>query len=391
MKHSSFPIERFEPYVGAELAELVLEARLDGRDVIDLSQFNPDIAPPAEATDRLVQAVLRPENHRYSASKGIYRLRKVISDFYQKHFSVSLDVQSECSVCMGAKEGIFHLLQAISKQGDRVILLAPVYPVHKAAASFSQADTVEVPFLCESFWENLEQQMRVSCSGNKFAILSFPNNPTSHTVDLDFFEKLLQLAKKNGVFLIHDFSYHGISYQEYQAPSILQVEGAKECAVEVYSMSKNFSAAGWRVGFCVGNSELIAALSRLKSYVDFGIFQPLQIAACEALIRAETYWEELSFRYQARRDLLYTWLEEGGWQVEKPRSTVFLWAKLPDNLLPYGSLAFCKELLKQTNTAACAGINFGQFGEDFVRFCLAEPESRIAEAIGRINKSKLFV
>jgi alanine-synthesizing transaminase len=390
-------VDSMPPYPLGAQAQAVMAARLEGRDIIDLSQINPDIAPPAEGVDKLVESVLRLHNHRYSASQGINRLRQALCDLYARKFGVHVDLDSECVAVMGAKEGLAHLLLAALNPGDQILIPSPCYPVHPAAASIAGAGCIKVP-LCEGeechselldhssdgFFGRLEQRCANSWPQPRALLLSFPHNPTTISVDLSFFERLVAFAKEADLFLIHDFAYADVVFDGYKAPSLLEVPGAKDCSVELYSLSKAYGVPGWRVGFCVGNERLVSALKKIKSYMDFGIFQPIQISAAHLLEQGDGICQENAQMYAARRDVLVEGLKSIGWEVFKPKATVFVWAKIPKNHVEQGSMAFAQSLLSEADVAVCPGVGFGSAAEGYVRLALMEDEVRIRSAVRRL-------
>jgi alanine-synthesizing transaminase len=400
---NEFRIDRLKPYLLGSIAQAVLEARLAGKDVIDLSQANPDNPPPRPIIDRLVQATLLPQNHRYSSSQGIRRLRDGIAGYYKSCYATNLDADSEVVSVMGTKEGMSHLLQAVVNPGDTIIVPTPAYPIHAAAVFLAGASYVGVPLVAPSagpnsgpnfieqsdqadiFLENIAEAYKRTFPRPRLMILSFPHNPTTITVELSFFERVVNFARENNIYLIHDFAYSSICFDDYKAPSILQVPGAKDHAVEFFSMSKGFGLAGWRVGFAVGNSRLIGALKKIKSYIDFGIFQPLQIAAAELLESPDDYLAKTKQTFQKRRDTLVSGLRNLGWTVDSPKATVFVWAKIPSNWKSQGSVQVCHELLEKYDVAACPGLGFDEDADSYVRFCLVENEERIESAIKRMS------
>ena len=388
----NFPVDNLPHYVLGELASSVLAARLKGRDVVDLSQINPDLGPPPGVVDKLVQTSLRKENHRYSASAGIFRIRQAISEYYEREFEVSLDPHKEVVTTMGSKEAVVHLLQAVCHTGSIVVLPTPAYPVHRAAAVLAGAEVkeVEIPIDCnwsnlsepltgdlDEFFQSLEDVFANSNGKQLIFLFSFPHNPTARIVDISFFERLVSLSRKYNVLLVHDFAYSNLCFEPYSAPSILEVEGAKDIAVELFSMSKNFAIPGWRVGFAVGQERVISALKKFKSYVDFGIFQPLQIASASVLESSQEFVEELKQNYASRRDTVCSELDRIGWRYVKPQSTVFVWAQIPPCLADRGSMQVCQELLERADLAICPGVGFGDKSDNYVRISLGETEARI--------------
>jgi len=383
-----FPrVNQLPPYVFDEIQTLKAAARKEGKDIIDFGMGNPDQATPEEIVEKLRESSLKPSTHRYSQSKGIPRLRKSICDWYQRKFDVTLDPESEAVVTMGSKEGLGHLALATLDKGDAVLVPNPSYPIHPYGFVIAGADIRHVP-IGEGidFFAELELAVTNSFPKPKMLVLNFPGNPTTECVDIEFFQKIVSFAKEHKIWVIQDLAYADICFDDYKAPSILQVEGAKEVAVEFFSLSKSYNMPGWRVGFCCGNKDLLAALSRIKSYFDYGLFTPIQVAAIKALDEGDDYVEEIRLRYQVRRDVLIKGLNDAGWKVECPKATMFVWAKIPSSLRPLGSLEFSKKLLKEAEVAVSPGIGFGDYGEGFVRFSLIENEHRTRQAIRNIKK-----
>ncbi len=380
-------IKRLPPYVFSIVDALKIEARRRGEDIIDLGMGNPDIPTPQPIVDKLVEAVTNPRNHRYSASRGIYKLRLAIINWYKRRYNVDLDPDSEAIVTIGAKEGLAHLALSTISSGDLVLVPTPAYPIHPYSVIIAGGDLHTVPFKEEGdFFQVLINAVKNTWPQPKMLILSFPHNPTTRVVDIDFFQKIVDFAKENNLIVIHDLAYADLVFDGYQAPSFLQATGAKDVGVEFFSLSKSYSMPGWRVGFCVGNPHLISALTRLKSYYDYGIFQPIQIASIIALNELEDYVKEIVSVYQNRRDTLIDGLNRGGWTIDKPAATMFVWAKIPEQFAPMGSLEFSKFLLKEAKVAISPGIGFGDSGEGYVRFALVENEHRINQAIRGIRK-----
>lgn len=380
-------IRRLPPYVFAQVDQLKLEARRRGEDIIDLGMGNPDIPTPRHIVDKLIEAVQNPRNHRYSASRGIYKLRLAITDWYRDRYDVDLDPETEAIVTIGSKDGIAHLILATIGPGDVVLVPNPAYPIHAYSVVIAGGDLRSVPLEEEEgFFERLQSAVRLTWPKPKMLILNFPHNPTTATVDLGFFEKVVAFARENEILVVHDLAYADLVFDGYRAPSILQVAGAKEVAVEFYTLSKSYSMPGWRVGFAVGNSRMIHALARLKSYFDYGIFQPIQIAAIIALRSGPSCVEEIVQIYRSRRDVLVEGLKRVGWQVKKPKATMFVWARIPEPFQEMGSLEFSKLLLKEAKVAVSPGIGFGECGEGYVRFALVENEHRIRQAIRGIRR-----
>ncbi len=380
-------IKRLPPYVFSIVDALKIEARRGGEDIIDLGMGNPDVPTPKPIIDKLVEAVANPRNHKYSASKGIYKLRLAITDWYKRRYNVDLDPDTEAIATIGAKEGIAHMTLATIGSGDLVLVPTPAYPIHPYSVIIAGGDLLTVPLREESdFFQDLISAVKQTWPKPKMLILSFPHNPTTTVVDLEFFQKIVDFAKENKLFIIHDLAYADLVFDGYQAPSFLQVPGAKEVGVEFFSLSKSYSMPGWRVGFCVGNSHLIGALTRLKSYYDYGIFQPIQIASIIALNELQESVNEIVDIYHKRRDTLIEGLMRVGWKIEKPKATMFVWAKIPDEFSKMGSLEFSKLMLKEAKVAISPGIGFGDCGEGYVRFALVENEHRINQAVRGIRK-----
>ena len=383
-----FPrVNQLPPYVFDEIQTLKAAARKEGKDIIDFGMGNPDQATPEEIVKKLRESSLKPSTHRYSQSKGIPRLRKSICDWYQRKFDVTLDPESEAVVTMGSKEGLGHLALATLDKGDAVLVPNPSYPIHPYGFVIAGADIRHVP-IGEGidFFAELELAVTNSFPKPKMLVLNFPGNPTTECVDIEFFQKIVNFAKEHKIWIIQDLAYADICFDGYKAPSILQVEGAKEVAVEFFSLSKSYNMPGWRVGFCCGNKDLLAALSRIKSYFDYGLFTPIQVAAIKALDDGDDYVEEIRLRYQDRRDVLIKGLNDAGWRVESPKATMFVWAKIPSTLRSLGSLEFSKRLLKEAEVAVSPGIGFGDYGEGYVRFSLIENKHRTRQAIRNIKK-----
>ena len=383
-----FPrVNQLPPYVFDEIQALKATARTEGKDIIDFGMGNPDKATPEEIVEKLRESSLKPSTHRYSQSKGIPRLRKSSCDWYQRKFDVTLDPESEAVVTMGSKEGLGHLALATLDKGDAVLVPNPSYPIHPYGFVIAGADIRHVP-IGENidFFAELESAITNSFPKPKMLVLNFPGNPSTECVDLEFFQKIICFAKEHKIWVIQDLAYADICFDDYKAPSILQVDGAKEVAVEFFSLSKSYNMPGWRVGFCCGNKDLLAALSRIKSYFDYGLFTPIQVAAIKALDDGDDYVEEIRLRYQSRRDVLVKGLNDAGWKVDVPKGTMFVWAKIPSTLRSLGSLEFSKRLLKEAEVAVSPGIGFGEYGEGYVRFSLIENEQRTRQAVRNIKK-----
>jgi alanine-synthesizing transaminase len=380
-------IKRLPPYVFSIVDTLKLEARRRGEDIIDLGMGNPDIPTPKPIVDKLVEAVANHRNHRYSASKGIYKLRLAITNWYKRKYHVDLDPETEAIATIGAKEGLSHIALATISSGDLVLVPTPAYPIHPYSVIIAGGDLLTVPLREEGdFFQDLIKAVKQTWPHPKMLILSFPHNPTTRVVHLDFFQQVVDFAIENKLIIIHDLAYADLVFDGYQAPSFLQIPGAKEVGVEFFSLSKSYSMPGWRVGFCVGNAQLIGALTRLKSYFDYGIFQPIQIASIIALNEVEESVKEIVDIYRRRRDVLIEGLHRMGWLVEKPKATMFVWAKIPEPFREMGSLEFSKLLLKEAKVAVSPGVGFGDSGEGYVRFALVENEQRINQAVRGLRK-----
>lgn len=379
-------ISRLPPYVFNIVNDLKAKARAAGEDIIDFGMGNPDQPTPQHIVDKLVEASARPDTHRYSVSKGIPRLRKAICTWYKTRFDVDLDFNNEAIVTIGSKEGLAHLALATLGPGDVVMVPNPAYPIHPYGVVIAGADVRHVPMVPGGdFFEELIKAIDSCWPKPKMLILNFPSNPTSECVEIEFFEKIIAIAKEHNIWVVHDLAYADIAFDGYVAPSILQVDGAKDIAVEFFTLSKSYNMPGWRVGFMCGNQELVNALGRIKSYLDYGTFTPIQVAAIAALEGPQECVKEISDMYQRRRDVLCEGLNAAGWKVERPKATMFVWAKIPDAYLDMGSLEFCKKLLLEAKVAVAPGIGFGQYGDDHVRFGLIENENRTRQAIRGIK------
>ena len=385
---SNFPrVNKLPPYVFDEIQKLKAAARKRGEDIIDFGMGNPDQSTPEEIVEKLRESVLKGPTHRYSQSKGIPRLRKAICDWYSRKYSVELDPETEAVVTMGSKEGLGHLALATLDQGDGVLVPNPSYPIHPYGFVIAGADIRHVPIGEDiDFFSELESAVTNTFPKPKMLVLNFPGNPSTECVEIDFFEKIVDFAKKNKIWVIQDLAYADICFDGYKAPSILQVDGAKDVAVEFFTLSKSYNMPGWRVGFCCGNKELLSALSRIKSYFDYGLFTPIQVAAIKALDEGDKYVDEIRDMYQSRRDVLIDGLNKAGWKVESPKATMFIWAKIPSTHKHLGSLEFSKQLLSEAQVAVSPGIGFGTYGEGYVRFSLIENEHRSRQAIRNIKK-----
>lgn len=380
-------IRRLPPYVFNIVNELKIQARAQGEDIIDFGMGNPDLPTPPHIVEKLIEAVKNPRNHRYSASRGIPKLRAAIADWYRRNYEVDLDPETEAIATIGAKEGIAHLALALLEPGDSALVPDPSYPIHAYSAIIAGGNVCSARLDPEEdFFGYLLDAFRGSWPLPKLLILSFPHNPTAAVVEADFFEKVVALATENNLIVVHDFAYADLVFDGYQAPSFLQVPGAKEVGVEFFTLSKSYSMPGWRVGFAVGNRQIIAALARIKSYLDYGVFQPIQIASIIALNGPQDCVKQIVATYQSRRDCLVDGLNRAGWKITKPKGTMFVWAKIPDQYLSLGSLEFSKFLLKEAKVAVSPGIGFGQYGDPYVRFALVENEDRTRQAIRSIRR-----
>jgi alanine-synthesizing transaminase len=380
-------IERLPPYVFNIVNELKKEARAKGEDIIDFGMGNPDLPTPPHIVEKLVEATQNPRNHRYSASRGIPKLRTAITDWYQRNYQVELDPETEAIVTIGAKEGIAHLALALLEPGDLVLVPNPSYPIHPFSAIIAGANVCSARLDLEAdFFDCLLESFHRSWPLPKLLVLSFPHNPTTAVVEKDFFEKVVALAQEHNLIVVHDFAYADLVFDGYRAPSFLQIPGAKEVGVEFYTLSKSYNMPGWRVGFAVGNPQVIAALARIKSYLDYGVFQPIQIASIIALNGPQDCVKQIVSTYQVRRDCLVDGLNRVGWKIAKPKGTMFVWAKIPDLYLSMGSLEFSKFLLQEAKVAVSPGIGFGQYGDQHVRFALVENEDRTRQAIRSIRR-----
>ncbi len=380
-------IKRLPPYVFAIVTDLKQKARARGEDIIDFGMGNPDQPTPKHIVDKLVEASQRDDTHRYSVSKGIPRLRKAICTWYQKRFAVELDPDSEAIVTIGSKEGLAHLALATVGPGDAVLVPNPAYPIHPYGFVIAGADIRHVPLHDGvDFFAELEKAIKTSWPKPKFLVLNFPGNPTTQCVELEFFEKVVAICREHEIWVIHDLAYADIAFDGYVAPSIMQVPGAKDVAVEFFTLSKSYNMPGWRVGFMVGNKTLVGALARMKSYLDYGMFTPIQVAAIAALEGPQQCVREISDMYQKRRDVLCEGLNAIGWPVTPPKATMFVWAPIPEPYRHLGSLEFSKRLLEEARVAVSPGIGFGDFGDDHVRFGLIENEHRTRQAVRGIRE-----
>ncbi len=379
---------RLPPYIFGIVNQLKMDARRRGEDIIDLGMGNPDLPTPKHIVNKLIEAVKNPRNHRYSASKGIYKLRLAVTDWYRKRYDVELDPETESVITIGAKEGLSHLALATIGPGDVVLVPDPTYPIHSYSVVIAGGDLRSVPLLDnDDFFERLSEATKQTWPHPKMLILSFPHNPTTQVVELSFFENLVEFAKEHHLMVVHDLAYADLVFDGYRAPSFLQVKGAKDVGVEFFSFSKSYNMPGWRVGCAAGNAEMLAALARLKSYFDYGIFQPIQIAAIIALNEDQSCVKEISEEYRKRRDALVSGLKRVGWEIEKPRATMFVWAEIPEPFKKMGSVDFTKFLLREGKVAVSPGVGFGVCGEGFVRFALVENEARIKQAVKGVGKA----
>ncbi len=377
------------PYVFAVTEQLKLELRRAGNDVIDLGFGNPDLASPPAVVEKLAEAAAKPHNHRYSASRGIPKLRSAICDLYRDRFGVELDPETQAVATIGAKEGLAHLMWVLVEPGDTAVVPAPAYPIHLFAPVLAGASVIQVELgvTNDDLYDRLADAFAHARPRPRALIVSFPHNPTTRVADLNFMERLVALARENEALVVHDFAYADVSFDGYEPPSILQVPGAEQVAVETYSLTKSFSMAGWRVGFALGNAPALAALARLKSYLDYGTFQPIQIASIVALNEARDYPAEACEIYRKRRNVLCDGLARIGWHVERPLGTMFVWAPIPEPYRELGSLAFAVKLTREAQVAVSPGVGFGPGGEGFVRFALVENEQRIAQAVRGIRRA----
>ncbi len=377
-----YRIKRLPPYVFAIVNDLKTKARAQGEDIIDLGMGNPDQATPKHIVAKLVEAAQNPRNHRYSASRGITRLRVAITKWYRDRYGVELDPESEAIVTIGAKEGLAHLALAVLQPGDGALVPNPTYPIHSYSVVIADGDLRSVPLVPgEDFFARLQETARLSWPKAKLLILSFPHNPTTQVVDRAFFEKVVAFAREHRLMVIHDFAYADFTFDGYRAPSFLEVPGAKEVGVELFSTSKSYNMPGWRLGFVCGNRQMVHALARIKSYLDYGAFQPIQIAGIIALEGDQSVVADIVEVHRRRRNVLVDGLNKQGWSVPKPKGTMFVWAPIPDPFRAMGSLEFAKLLIQDAKVAVSPGIGFGEYGEGYVRFALVENEQRIRQAL----------
>ncbi|MDR9433079.1 MAG: alanine transaminase [Spiribacter sp.] len=380
-------IKRLPPYVFTIVNDLKAQARARGEDIVDFGMGNPDLPTPPHIVEKLVEAAQRPDTHRYSVSRGIPRLRRAITHWYERRYGVSLDPESEAIVTIGSKEGLAHLALATLGPGDAVLVPNPAYPIHPYGIVIAGADIRHVPLIeGGDFFTELEKAIKDTWPKPKMLIINFPANPTGQCVDLDFFERVVGICKEHGIWVVHDLAYADLVYDGYEAPSILQVSGAREVAVESFSLSKSYNMPGWRVGFMCGNEKLIAALARMKSYLDYGMFTPIQVAAIQALEGPQACVAESRDTYQNRRDVLCDGLQAAGWPVSRPKATMFVWAPIPEPYRHLGSLEFAKKLVSDAGVAASPGVGFGEYGDDYVRFGLIENPHRTRQAVRGIKQ-----
>jgi len=379
-------INRLPPYVFNITSELKMAARRRGEDIVDMSMGNPDGATPQHIVDKLVEVAKRNDTHGYSASKGIPRLRRAIAHWYKARYDVDFNPDTEAIVTIGSKEGLAHLMLATLDRGDTVLVPNPSYPIHIYGAVIAGADIRSIRMSPDvDFFAELERAIRESYPKPKMMIFGFPSNPTAQCVELEFFERVVALAKEHNILVVHDLAYADIVFDGWKAPSIMQVPGAREVAVEFFTLSKSYNMAGWRIGFMVGNQELVAALARIKSYHDYGSFTPVQVAAIAALEGDQTCVKEICAKYQSRRDVLVKGLHEAGWMVDIPKASMYIWARIPEAYRHLGSLEFAKLLLAKAKVSVSPGIGFGEYGDDYVRFALIENEARIRQAVRGIK------
>ena len=380
-------LDRLPPYVFATVNQIKMQSRREGQDIIDLGMGNPDMGTPEHIVDKMVEAARKPHNHRYSASMGITRLRLAIANWYGRNYGVDIDPETEAIVTIGVKEGLSHLVLVTTRPGDVVFTPNPTYPIHPFSAIIAGGDVRGIPVgPGQDFFENLMAATKQTWPRPKMLIISYPHNPTTEVVTLDFFQKVVDYAKENDILVIHDFAYADITFDGYKAPSFLQAKGAKEVGVEFFSLSKSYNMAGWRMGFCCGNPETVAALKRIKSYLDYGVFQPIQIASIIALNGPDDCVTEIRKTYKARRDALIRGLSSAGWKIPKPKGTMFVWGRIPEKYRKMGSVEFSKFLIREAQVAVSPGLGFGEYGDEFVRFALIENPMRINQAVRGIRK-----
>ena len=380
-------LDRLPPYVFATVNQIKMQSRREGVDIIDLGMGNPDMGTPDHIVEKMVEAARKPHNHRYSASMGITKLRLAIANWYGRNYGVDIDPETEAIVTIGVKEGLSHLVLVTTRPGDVVFTPNPTYPIHPFSAIIAGGDVRGIPVgPGQDFFENLMAATKQTWPRPKMLIISYPHNPTTEVVTLDFFQKVVDYAKENDILVIHDFAYADITFDGYKAPSFLQAKGAKDVGVEFFSLSKSYNMAGWRMGFCCGNPETVAALKRIKSYLDYGVFQPIQIAAIIALNGPDDCVTEIRNTYKARRDALIRGLNSAGWKIPKPKGTMFVWGRIPEKYRKMGSVEFSKFLIREAQVAVSPGLGFGEYGDEFVRFALIENPMRINQAVRGIRK-----
>ena len=387
-------IERLPNYVFAEINEIKLRARRAGQDVIDFSMGNPDGPTPTHIVEKLIESASKPKTYGYSASKGIFKLRLAICDWYARKYGVELDPEKEAVATLGSKEGYVHLVQAISNSGDVAIVPDPAYPIHTHAFLIAGANAIKMPIKYnekfeldeDAYFEDLQKVLVESVPKPKFIVVNFPHNPTTVTVKKNFYQRLVDLAKKERFYVISDIAYADLTFGDYKSPSIFEIEGAKDVAVESYTLSKSYNMAGWRVGFFVGNPKMIGALQKIKSWFDYGMFTPIQVAATVALNGPQECVRDIANIYKKRQDVLIESFANAGWRVDRPRASMFVWAKIPESVRDLGSMQFTKELLREAQVAVSPGIGFGQEGDEYVRIALIENEKRIRQAARNIKK-----
>jgi len=385
--HEFRRMSRLPPYVFAIVNELKMEFRRRGEDIIDMGMGNPDIPTPKHIVDKLIEAAQKGQNHRYSASAGITKLRHAIADWYKRRYDVDIDPDTEAIATMGAKEGLSHLVLALVSPGDVVFAPNPTYPIHPYSVIIAGGDLRSIPIGPDrDFFDDLLNATKQTWPNPKILIISYPHNPTTNVVDRDFFEKIVAFCREHQIMVIHDFAYADLVFDGYEPPSFLQIPGAKEIGVEFFSLSKSYSMPGWRVGFCAGNPEIVAALRRIKSYLDYGMFQPIQIASIIALNGPQECVADIVDVYRERRDALVSGLNRVGWSVESPKATMFLWARIPEAFRAMGSIEFSKLLIREAKVAVSPGIGFGEYGDDYVRFALVENPQRINQAVRGIRQ-----
>jgi alanine-synthesizing transaminase len=374
------------PYVFGVVKKELAALRKEGKDIIDFSMGNPDGATPQHIVDKLIEAAKNPKNHRYSASRGIYKLNLALADFYKRRFGVDLDPVNEVITTIGSKEGISHLMYAIINSGDSVIVPTPCYPIHAYAVTLAGGNVISVPIVKgRDFFEDMVQVTRNMWPKPKVLLLNYPHNPTTETVDLKFFEKVVEFARKNDIIVLHDNAYSELYFDGYVPPSFLQVPGAKDIGAEFYTLSKTYNMPGWRVGFLAGNKYIVKALEKIKSYLDYGMFQPIQIAAIHALNSSDACINDIRETYRLRRDALVEGMQKIGWNVEKPKASMFVWAEIPQQYKAMGSVDFAVKLMREADVAVSPGLGFGEGGEGFVRFALIENEQRSKQAVRNIK------